>query len=293
MNKRNSHDSMYKKFFSNHRMVMQLLTGFVNDDWIKNIEFSTLERIDKSFVTDEFHGRESDMIYRVRLREDELYVFILLEFQSTVDRFMSLRMMRYIAELYEYLVKNYMLKKLPAVFPVMLYNGEKRWTAPQELNNLIEKTVPDAYIPRFRYYKIAENEFSREFLKRMNNATAALFYAENCKTGELIDEIETIAGILKNERPEEVRLFINWFRHVFKDNRELTEDIKDEHEVKTMLRSSVEKLADNARLEGKKAGRLEGKLETAKALLREKMTPEKVAKVTGLPVEKIKKLKGQ
>src|SRR5512145_2178580 len=144
--KHNSHDSVYKKFFSNHRMVRQLLTGFVNEEWINDIEFSTLERVDKSFITDEFIGRESDLVYRARLKEREVYIFILLEFQSTVDRFMALRMLRYITELYEYLVKNLRLKKLPAVFPVMLYNGEKRWTAPEELDNLIEKTIPQIYI---------------------------------------------------------------------------------------------------------------------------------------------------
>ncbi len=85
-------------------------------------------------------------------------------------------MIHYIVELYEYLVKNHNLKTLPAVFPIMLYNGEKRWTAPEELNILIEKSIPEKYIPGFRYYKIAENEFGKEFLKTLKNSVGALFY---------------------------------------------------------------------------------------------------------------------
>jgi predicted transposase/invertase (TIGR01784 family) len=107
-------------------MVRQLLTGFVNKEWVNMIEYNTLERIDKSFISDEFSERESDLIYKAKFKGNDVYIFILLEFQSTVDRFMSLRILRYITELYEYLVKGYKLKTLPAVFPVMLYNGEKR-----------------------------------------------------------------------------------------------------------------------------------------------------------------------
>jgi hypothetical protein len=84
-------------------------------------------------------------------------------------------MLRYIAELYEHLIRNHKLSRLPAVFPVMLYNGEKRWTAPEELNILIENSIPEKYIPCFRYYKIAVNEFSKDFLIKLNNTVAALF----------------------------------------------------------------------------------------------------------------------
>jgi len=59
--KHHKHDSGYKKLFSNPELVRQLITGFVNEDWINHIEYNTLERIDKSFITDEFANRESDI----------------------------------------------------------------------------------------------------------------------------------------------------------------------------------------------------------------------------------------
>jgi hypothetical protein len=43
--------------FSNPEMVKQLLTCFVNEEWINKIEYNSLEKIDKSFVTDEFSKR--------------------------------------------------------------------------------------------------------------------------------------------------------------------------------------------------------------------------------------------
>ncbi len=141
MKKIKRHDSIYKKLFSNHKLVSELLLSFVNEDWVKELDFSTLERLDKSFVTDEFREKESDLIYRINFKGKELYIFLLLEFQSTVDRFMAVRMMRYIMEFYEYLTKSRRIKTLPAVFPLLLYNGERRWTAPINLGSLIEKSI--------------------------------------------------------------------------------------------------------------------------------------------------------
>jgi len=302
--KHNVHDSGYKKLFSNHELVRQLLTCFVNEVWVNNIEYSTLERIDKSFVSDEFAERESDLIYKAKFEGKEFYIFILLEFQSTVDRFMSLRMLRYITELYEDLVKNQRLKNLPAVFPVMLYNGEKRWTAPEELSILIENSVPLSYIPCFRYYKIAENEFSKEFLKNLKNAVAALFYTENCSGKELHQEIKSIVELLKSEKPAEVTLFVNWFKHMFHERKELVEEVKGIEEVKSMLRTSIKKITQEAEKEGMQKGLqkglqkgiLEGKqeksVETAKALLKEKFPAKKISEITGLSMKDIEKLKG-
>lgn len=288
--KHNVHDSGYKKLFSNHEFVRQLLTGFVNEEWINDIEYGTLERIDKSFISDEFSERESDLIYKVKFKGKDIYIFLLLEFQSTVDRFMSLRMLRYITELYEDLVKNQKLKTLPAVFPVMLYNGEKRWTAPEELSNLIENSIPEKYIPRFRYYKIAENEFTKNFLKSIKNVVGALFYTENCSGEELQHEIDIIVELLKTEKPDEISLFIKWFKHMFQERKELIEEVKGIEEVNTMLRTSLKKYSKKIAHEAKMEGVIEGKRETARNLLKDNMPVKKISEITGLPVKDIENL---
>ncbi len=288
--KNNAHDSGYKKLFSNHVFVRQLLTSFVNEDWINNIEYSTLEKIDKSFISDEFAERESDLIYKAKYKGKEIYIFILLEFQSTVDRFMSLRMLRYIIELYEDLVKNLKLKTLPAVFPVMLYNGEKKRTAPEELCILIESSIPEKYIPEFRYFKIAENEFSKDFLKSLKNSVAALFYTENLSEDGLQKEIEIIIELLKKERPDEVKLFINWFKYIFQDRKELVNEVQEIVEVKTMLSTTVKRYGEKLLQEGKLEGKLEKAFETARALLKENMSVKKISEITGLSPGEIEKL---
>jgi len=77
MKKHNYHDSGYKKLFSSPELVRQLLTSFVHEDWVSRIDYSTLQRIDKSFITDQFADRESDLIYKADFKGKDLYIFII------------------------------------------------------------------------------------------------------------------------------------------------------------------------------------------------------------------------
>lgn len=58
-------------------------------------------------------------------------------------------------------------KLLPPIFPSVLYNGDEKWTAPTQLTALIE-AWPNlgSYQVSMEFFKIAENEYDREWLLR-------------------------------------------------------------------------------------------------------------------------------
>jgi len=101
------HDNAYKLLFSHPEMVADLLRGFVRQDWIKQVDFATLEKVSGNFVNDDLQDRESDVIWRVRLKKDWLYVYLLLEFQSSVDPWMAVRILTYIGLLYQELARGW------------------------------------------------------------------------------------------------------------------------------------------------------------------------------------------
>ena len=63
----NMHDSGYKLLFSNRTIFRQLIETFVDAPWVKEVDFTRCEPVDKSFVSDEYRQRESDLIYRCLL----------------------------------------------------------------------------------------------------------------------------------------------------------------------------------------------------------------------------------
>jgi predicted transposase YdaD len=94
---------------------------------VRDLDFSTLEVFKDSFVSDNLLERHDDIIWRVRWGQKKwLYVYLLLEFQSSIDDFMAVRIMVYIGLLYQYLIDSQKLQakdKLPPVLPLVIYNG--------------------------------------------------------------------------------------------------------------------------------------------------------------------------
>ena len=87
------HDKGYKRRFSNRTILRQLLETFVREDWVKEVDFEKGEAIDKTFIDERYRTKESDLIYKLPLRDSNIYIHIILEFQSTAPRFMALRVL--------------------------------------------------------------------------------------------------------------------------------------------------------------------------------------------------------
>ena len=163
------HDSGYKRLFSNKTIFRQFIQTFIHEDWVKDLDFSTCKKLDKSFISKEYQETESDIIYEIKLRGQKSYLVILLEFQSTIAHFMALRVLNYITNFYkDYVKSNAKIKTLPPIFPIVLYNGDRQWTAPVNIADLIQPNdLLGKYALNFEYCKVAINEYSQDNLLKI------------------------------------------------------------------------------------------------------------------------------
>ena len=206
-------DLGYKRVFAHRVMVADLLLGFVREPWVAEVEMDTLERVSGSYVSDDL--REARMIssgayIAVRWRGRWLYVYLLLEFQASVDPFMALRILVYVGLLYQDLIRADELTpdgRLPPVLPLVLYSGDESWTAAREIGELIE-SVPgglDQYRPQMRYLLLEERGYPEAELAPMRNMVAALFRLENSRGPEdVFRVVETLVEWL--QAPEQADL---------------------------------------------------------------------------------------
>ena len=268
------HDSGYKHLFSHPELVRDLLKGFVHEEWVGELDFTTLERVAGSYVSDDLRERIDDMVWRVRFKNRWVYVYLLLEFQSTVDPFMAVRLLTYLGLLYQDLIARDALKsgdRLPPVLPLVLYNGRPRWSAPLEIGELIEP-VPgglEAYRPAFRHLVLEERHYTEEALAPLRNLAAALFRLENSRSpADVLRMVHSLREWLN--APEQTRLrrsFAIWIARVLLVSRSrgsiklpLPNDLT---EVETMLAEETDDWTlDWTRRgmeEGRKVGLKEGR----------------------------------
>ncbi len=295
----NIHDSGYKKLFSNRTIFRQLLETFVNQEWVHSLDFDNCESLDKSFISEHYKETESDLIYKIQFHDREVYIYILIEFQSTVEPFMALRVLNYITNFYmDFLVNNRNVNKLPAVFPIVLYNGSAPWTAPVNLSALIEQTPPlGRFALDFQYFLIAENQYSKEGLLKIRNIVSTLFLAESHYDLDML-EVELL-NLFSTERDRQaVSLFLNWFRQLAfhgrlesGDYQSLESIYRTEEEVKTMLVTALEKERERFFQNGLREGEQKGRIETAKAMLAKGMETTLISEITNLPEAQLLQLK--
>ena len=211
----------------------------------------TLEKVSGSYVSDDLRDRADDLIWRVRWGEKWLYVYLLLEFQSTIDPWMAVRIQTYVGLLYQDLIRTEQLgvdKRLPPVLPIVLYNGERPWTAPTDVADLIA-AVPGrlkAFRPTGSYLLLDEVRLA-EGVGHLptGNLSAALFRLEASHTpADVVALIEALVDWLR--APEQVglrRAFTVWLTRVFLPKRLPGVDftiIQDLHEVSDMLSERID-----------------------------------------------------
>ncbi|MCK9482701.1 MAG: Rpn family recombination-promoting nuclease/putative transposase, partial [Bacteroidia bacterium] len=61
--------------------------------WVEKIEESNITRVDKSFILQDFKDKEADLVYWVKLSEQDVIFYVLMEMQSTVDFQMPYRLL--------------------------------------------------------------------------------------------------------------------------------------------------------------------------------------------------------
>ncbi|WP_319562674.1 Rpn family recombination-promoting nuclease/putative transposase [Marispirochaeta sp.] len=247
---------------------------------------------DRSSVTEDFKARESDLIWKITYKKSPIYIYLLLEFQSTVDKSMPLRFLRYITEFYQSLYVQTESGKYPAVFPILIYNGDDRWTAPVKSQDLIEDSIPAGYIPAFQYYPIIENEIPQQSLLKIKNALSAVFYAENSSPEELRKKLDTFFGILEGENIEAVKTLVHWLNdYLYKIDQEtrdpIIEKISTITEAKTMLQTKIRAYEKKLIEQGIE----QEAIETAKRMLVKDFSVSDICELTGLSETVVQNLK--
>lgn len=213
--------------------------------------------------------RADDVVWRVKVGPEWVYLYILIEFQSKVDPWMAVRMMSYVGLLYQDLIKARQVlpeRKLPPVLPIVLYNGDAAWTAATDVASLIPKVpgLVSQFVPSLHYLLIAENQYTEAGLSKMHNLAAAMMRLQRPPTqATVLQVIDLLHGWL-GDNPELMRIFAIWIRAVLLRQSKHTlmlPRVQDLKELKMTLATRFEEWAHQHQQEGLEKGRQEGRQE--------------------------------
>ena len=276
------HDPAYKLLFSRPRMVRDLLDGFAARGWSGALDFDTLDPLPASFVSEDLQQRHSDLVWRIRFRDDRwLYLVLLLEFQATVDPAMALRMLTYTALLYQRLdadgvLRDHRALPLPPVLPVVLYNGRRPWTAPVEMTDLVavgsELLAP--YQPSQRYYLLDGARVADADLPADNLVSALIDLEKTRDAARLREALQALSDLLRAQGDDHLtQAFVTWLHQGLRFAGPLPSDEGDPltqlQETQTMLEENVREWTREWLEQGRAQGIEQGRHEERALLCRQ------------------------
>ncbi|MBD5461398.1 MAG: Rpn family recombination-promoting nuclease/putative transposase, partial [Lachnospiraceae bacterium] len=272
------HDKGYKKSLSDPRQFLHFLQKYIGADWMLELKDYQLSLCDKEMLEKDYEGREADLIYRV-MRPDgrEIYIFVLQELQSTVDYTMIFRILIYVVNtLLKHFLETDKKKResvdfrLPAMVPIVFYNGEERWTA---VDNM--QTYQDGgemfgdYILNLKYYLIDLASVEEEYILSTNTVIDNILYCDKFRRKqELVEVIRTAYSRVQKLGAQELEAFRGWVKYILLsvcDNKEeVVQEILDwagNGESDMAFKYNMIVAFERERAEGREEGKEDGKAE--------------------------------
>lgn len=148
------HDDLSQKTLGIPEHAAGELRAVLPRKLVKRVDWSTLRAEPGSFVDAGGPRRHTDLLFSATIDGRDARLYVLFEHQSSFDRWMPLRLLVYMSRIWVSLADE-RAASLPVIIPVVLYNGEGRWTASTRFSSLLDPGGPPegarAFIPDFRF----------------------------------------------------------------------------------------------------------------------------------------------
>ncbi len=136
------------------------LLQIVASDLADQLDFDQLQQVNQSFIPDNLRKQESDVIYLVPFRFEELgdvWVYLLIEHQSVPSPVMGFRILFYMVNIWDAQRRGWEDAKVPEsewhfrpIIPIVFYTGSQTWEMPITMEVVTD--LPQAlgrFIPTF------------------------------------------------------------------------------------------------------------------------------------------------
>ncbi|MEV0709781.1 Rpn family recombination-promoting nuclease/putative transposase [Nocardia aurea] len=285
------HDAYFRRVLSVPANAASEIRDTIPEPLIGRIDWDCMELQPVSFVSDQLDSRFSDILYRTRLDGHPAYIYLLVEHQSRSDRFMALRIMEYLVNVWnQHRHQHPDQDTLPAVLPLVVHsNGTgRRWNAPTELSELIDldpaaRAALAPYLPRLRFLldDVAALDLPALLARDLTPATRVMLALHKIAPRntdprsdilKLIDDLRVLAS--GPDGIAELQVVMTYILLVG-DFAEADFDLLIDRlgpRAKEALMTTAERLRAEGRIEGRDEGRDEGLVEGAARVLTRLLT---------------------
>lgn len=315
------HDAVFKHILSHRATASDFLLIHLPEHLRMLCDLRTLQLESGSFIEEDLRASHSDILYSLKTQTGEGYIYVLIEHQSSPDRHMAFRLMRYaIAAMQRHLDKGH--RQLPLVIPLLFYHGRTspcphsmRWlddfSQPEVAERLyshnfplIDVTeIPDDQLIQHR--RVAMLELLQKHIRQRDMMEISeqlvrilsLGYTNRRQFKTLLNymlQAGNAADPVAFLRKLAQKVLLKPHKETLMNIAQFLEERGRKEGVLQGMKAGMEKGLQKGRKEGRNEGRGEGQQEAteriARAMLEDGQEPSQVAKLTGLSLQQLDKL---
>ncbi|EAN6148750.1 Rpn family recombination-promoting nuclease/putative transposase [Salmonella enterica] len=284
------HDAFFKQFLMHPDTARDFLDIHLPAEIRGICDLDTLRLESSHSVEESLKEQYSDVLYSVKMQGTSGYIHVLIEHQSTADKKMAFRMMRYAIAAMHRLLKDEN-GPLPLVVPLLFYQGK---TSPYPLSM--------SWLDMFALPELARRIYSEPFPL----VDITVIPDDDIMQHRRIALLERLVTLISAEYTTESQLnsllsYMVQRGHTDQPQvfyRELANRLPQEESMMTLAEwfeeQGMQKGVREGMLEGKREGLQEGKTEErrniARRMLESGMTREAVAQITTLTDDEIEQI---
>ena len=301
------HDHMVHSVLRDPTEATSFLQAYLPQDVSQGLNWATLRLHDRSFVDEDLRESESDFLYEIErvLGEESVMLYILVEHQSTPDRWIRFRLLKYCCRIWDVnLAERPTPSELRPIVPLVFYQGERTWSYSTEFADLFAASVRDwPGVPRFSHGLIDQSGMRPEEVQGelKTRLMQLLLMAAYHPTVAWMEQVAKLLGLLSSLPPSGgvnyMRIFVRYllstqepeavesFREVL---REYAPAVRDD-----VMTTYAQELLAEGRAEGEQLGAIKTQVEVIEGFLREGVEWAVIERATGINELQFQVLKQQ
>jgi hypothetical protein len=214
------HDSMVRAVLGDVAEARSFLQRYVPEELSQTLNWSTLRLLEGSFVDEALRRSEADFLYEVERVEGDasLWLYILLEHQSTPDRWMRFRLLKYCCRIWDVnLQEQPTPRELRPIVPLVFYQGERSWSYSTEFADLFAESMRDwPWVPRFSHELIDQSGMQPEevegdlHVRLMQLLLLAAYHPERPWRELVVELMQTLSSLPPSGGVNYIRVFLRY-----------------------------------------------------------------------------------
>ena len=192
------HEQLFRKALENPMVANELIEAHLPKDVLDIMDMSSLKPEKESFVEADLTNSVSDVLFSAKFNGNNGYIYLLLEHQSTQDRFMAFRLFKYMVNICDrYRLDNPKTQHLPLIYPLVIYNGvKKKYNVPRNLWDLFNDRILAKEFWTKDYQVVNLHEIPDEELKNRIWSGILEFFMKHIHERQLLKRWQEIAYLL-------------------------------------------------------------------------------------------------